>query len=216
MILMVLKHPIRFLIGYRLVTDWLQVKNGLKVSLATGNLLTGSLFIDMQHYPDQPVDEVSTFKGYRIIPTTTDEFAQIAAKAGRFMDSLNSLPMEKLSNNTNELLLEITQTAKTLTQTAQALQGAGTNLEQLLSDANRQALSQQLKATLKDVATLTRDISAGSTGYEDLRKTLSSLTEVMHELRPLLKQLKHQPNGLIFDSGSADVIEPKKHSGAKK
>jgi len=37
----------------------------------------------------------------------------------------------------------------------------------------------------------------------------------MRELKPLLNQLKHQPNGLIFNSGQSDLVEPTKHSGAK-
>ena len=38
----------------------------------------------------------------------------------------------------------------------------------------------------------------------------------MNELQPLLNQLKHQPNGLIFESGKADAIEPKKYTPNKK
>ncbi|NQZ10867.1 MAG: intermembrane transport protein PqiB [Algicola sp.] len=191
----------------------LWVKQGLKASLKTGNLLTGSLFIDMQHYPDQPVDTIDQYGDYAVIPTIDDGFSQITKKAGQFMDSLNDLPLERISGNANQLMEEFTQTAKALTDTAKELQGASKNLEALLSDANQQQVSQQLADALKNVATLTRDISAGSTGYEDLRKTLSAMTQAMHELRPLLKQLKHQPNGLVFDPGTQDPIEPKKHSG---
>ena len=61
-----------------------------------------------------------------------------------------------------------------------------------------------------------KDLSAGSKGYEDLRQTLSALTKVMNELQPILNQLKHQPNGLIFESGKPDTIEPKKHNPNNK
>jgi paraquat-inducible protein B len=189
------------------------VKLGLKATLKTGNLLTGSLFVDLQHYLEQPVATIDRFDEYRIIPTVSDGFSQITAKAAQFMDSLNELPMDKLSGNANELLLAITKTAKELTQTASELSGASKNLSVLLADANKQKLSELLTVTLRNVATLTKDLSSGSTGYEDLRKTLSALTESMHELRPLLKQLKQQPNGLVFDPGSPDTIEPKMYKG---
>jgi paraquat-inducible protein B len=191
----------------------LWVKQGLKASLKTGNLLTGSLFIDMQHYPDQPVDTIDNFGEYAVIPTIDDDFSQITKKAGQFIDSLNELPLERISGNANQLMEEFTQTARALTDTAKDLQGASKNLETLLSDVNQQQVSQQLTDALKNMAILTRDLSAGSTGYEDLRKTLSAVTQSMQELRPLLKQLKHQPNGLVFDPGTQDPIEPKKHSG---
>ena len=181
----------------------LWVKQGLKATLRTGNLLTGSLFVDLQHFDDQPVSQIKRYGDYPIIPTMTDEFGQITAKAGKFMDSLNHLPLDQLSGNANNLLLEITQTAK-------QLQGVSQTLDTLLNSANKEELSQQLAQTLDGITLLTRDLSAGSKGYEDLRKTLGALTDTLHELTPLLNQLKHQPNSLIFNSGQPDMIEPKK------
>jgi len=187
----------------------LWVKQGLKAMLRSGNLLTGSLFIDLQHYHDQPVDKVETYAGFPVMPTITNEFSQITDKAGKFIDNLNKLPLNHIFNNTNEVLLEVTKTAK-------ELQNVSKNLEKLLINANDQKLSQQLILALQGITTLTKDLSSGSKGYEDLRKTLNSLTGVMQELNPLLNQLKHQPNGLIFNTGQVDNIEPKKHSGVKK
>ena len=186
----------------------LWIRQGLKAMLRSGNLLTGSLFIDLQHYNKQPIDNVKTFAGFPVMPTVTNEFSQIANKAGEFIDNLNKLPLSGIANNTNELLLEVTEKAK-------KLQGVSQNLEQLLANANNEKLSQQLKLTLQGISSLTKDLSSGSTGYEDLRKALGALTGVMQELNPLLKQLKHQPNGLIFNSGQTETIEPKKYSGVK-
>ena len=86
----------------------------------------------------------------------------------------------------------------------------------MLDGVNQQELTQELKTTLQSYTKLSKDLSAGSKGYEDLRQTLSALTTVMNELQPLINQLKHQPNGLIFESGKADVIEPKKYAPNKK
>ncbi|MFT6733423.1 MAG: paraquat-inducible protein B [Polaribacter sp.] len=186
----------------------LWVKHGLKAMLRSGNLLTGSLFIDLQHFNDLPIDKLETFGKFPVIPTITNEFSQITKKAGQFMDSLNKLPLNNLSNNANRLFSEITKTAK-------ELQGVSKNLETLLASANDEKLSLQLSKTLHGISTLTNDFSDGSKGYEDLRKTLKSLTDTMQELNPLLKQLNHQPNGLIFNSGQTDSIEPKKQTGVK-
>jgi paraquat-inducible protein B len=185
------------------------IKNGMKAVLSTGNLLTGSLFIDLQHYKDQPQEEIAYFNQYPIIPTSSNEFAQITAKAGKFMDNLNALPLADIGDNTNELLLEITQTA-------QQLQAVSQNLELLLSNANQQQLGTELAKTLKNISKLTQDLSSGSKGYDDLRQTLNALTATMQELRPFLNQLKHQPNGLIFNSGKIDEISPKSSTGVNK
>jgi len=182
------------------------VKQGLKATLTTGNLLTGRLFVELQHFNDQPLDKLETYAGFPVMPIITNEFSQIAGKAGKFMDSLNKLPLDSLSNNANQLFKEFTQTAK-------ELQGLSQNLEKLLADANSEKLSQQLSKTLKNISNLTNDFSSGSKGYEDIRKSLKALKDTMQELSPLLKQLNHQPNGLIFNSGQKDTIEPKKHTG---
>jgi len=195
----------------------LWVKDGLRASLKTGSLLTGSLFIDFQHYPhlanetgnvENKSFEISQHGSYVVIPSIDDEFSQITAKASQFIDNLNALPFEKISDNTNELLTEFTQTAK-------AFQNVSENLTTILENVNQQQLSKEMKTTLQSYTKLSKDLSAGSKGYEELRQTLAALTKVMHELQPLLNQLKHQPNGLIFESGKADNIKPKKYSPNK-
>jgi paraquat-inducible protein B len=196
----------------------LWVKEGLRASLKTGSLLTGSLFIDFQHYTnlnlqeeniDESNFEKSQYNEYTIIPSIDDEFSQITAKATQFIDNLNALPLAEMSGNTNALLTEFIQTAK-------SFQSVSDNLSGVLGDVDQQQLTQELKSTLQGYTKLSKDLSAGSKGYEELRQTLSALTKVMNELQPLLNQLKHQPNGLIFESGNADAIEPKRYNPDNK
>ncbi|PCI69062.1 MAG: paraquat-inducible protein B [Gammaproteobacteria bacterium] len=184
------------------------VKGGLKAMLRSGNLLTGSLFVDLQHFNDQPVEEIETFANFPVMPTITNEFSKITEKAGEFVDSLNKLPLDNLSKNANQLFNEFTQTAK-------ELQSISKSLDKLLVSANNEKLGEQLSKALQGISTLTNDFSSGSKGHKDIRKTLKALTDTMQELSPLLNQLNRQPNGLIFNSGQTDIIEPKKHTGEK-
>lgn len=207
-------------VGVRLMDQQHQlwIKDGLRASLKTGSLLTGSLFIDFQHYPnlyqkDKETGkngfEKSKYNEYTVIPSIDDKFSQITAKASQFIDNLNALPLEEMAGNTNELITEFTQTAK-------SFQSVSDNLVAVFDGVNQQQLAQELKTTLQGYTKLSKDLSAGSKGYEELRQTLSALTKVMNELQPLLNQLKHQPNGLIFESGKVDAIEPKKYSAGNK
>jgi paraquat-inducible protein B len=206
--------------GVRLMKQQHQlwVKDGLRASLKTGSLLTGSLFIDFQHYAnlhqqDENIDgsnfEKSQYNEYTIIPSIDDEFSQITAKATQFIDNLNALPLAEISSNTNALLTEFTQTAK-------SFQNVSDNLSGVLGEVDQQQLTQELKSTLRSYTKLSKDLSAGSKGYEELRQTLSAFKKVMNEFQPLLNQLKHQPNGLIFESGNADTIAPKKYNPERK
>ncbi len=184
------------------------VRQGLKATLKTGNLLTGSLFVELQHFEGQQVGEIESFEGYPIIPTSGDQFTQIAGKIGQFVDTLNSLPLIDFTESANTTLMSVSALSEDL-------QGVSKNLEELLASANQQALSKTLKLSLEKVSTLSEGFSEGSPGYEQLQRAMESMSDVMGELKPLLNQLKHQPNGLIFNAGQSDLVEPTKHSGVK-
>lgn len=184
------------------------VKSGLRASLKTGNLLTGSLFVELQHYDMPAIDHIETYEGYAVIPTVKDEFSQIAGKLGQFVDKLNQLPLDEIAGNANGTLVNASVLLKDL-------QGTNQSLDKLLISADQQELIRELRLTLENVSLLTQDFSEGSESYEELEEAMKSISDVMYELKPLLEQLKHQPNGLIFDSGTKNY-EPKKHSGANQ
>jgi paraquat-inducible protein B len=58
----------------------LWIEQGLRATLKTGNLLTGALFVDLQHYPDAPPFEAKNLHGYEVVPTITGEFSEITSK----------------------------------------------------------------------------------------------------------------------------------------
>ncbi len=180
------------------------VKSGLRASLKTGNLLTGSLFVELQHFDLPPIKKLETYEGHDVIPTVRDEFSQITEKVGQFVDKLNDLPLDKIAANANGTLVNASTLLKDL-------QGTNQNLDQLLMSAKQQELVKQLRIALESVALLSQDFSSESEGYEELQEMMKSISDVMYELKPLLEQLKHQPNGLIFDSGIPNT-EPKKYS----
>jgi paraquat-inducible protein B len=185
------------------------IEHGLKAVLRTGNILTGSLYVDLQHNKDQPISEIEKYEDFLIIPTSSDDFSQITAKAEQFMDNLNNIPLNSMSENANKLMLEVTQTA-------QEIQGVSHSLDRLLSNVEQQQISSELSKALQGINTLTKDLSSGSQGYEELRTTLHTLTATMNELKPLLNQLKHKPNSLLFNNGEVAEPIPTKLNGAQQ
>jgi paraquat-inducible protein B len=185
------------------------IEHGLKAVLRTGNILTGSLYIDLQHNKDQPIRKIAKYDDVLIIPTSSDDFSQITAKAEQFMDKLNNIPLNSISENANKLMLEVTQTA-------QEIQGVSHSLDSLLSNVEQQKISSELSKALQGINTLTKDFSSGSQGYEELRTTLHTLTATMNELKPLLNQLKHKPNSLLFNNGEVAEPIPTKLDGAQQ
>ncbi len=183
-------------------TLWIQ--EGLRASLKTGSLLTGSMFVELQHFDLPRIEKLETYKKYSVIPTVKDQYSQLIDKVELFVDNLNGLPLDEMTSNANVTLVNASSLLSELQHTSQ-------NLNKLLVSAEQQGLVKQLRVALESFATLSQDFSSGSQGYEQLQQAMKSISDVMYELKPLLEQLKHKPNGLIFDSGSQDE-EPKKYS----
>jgi paraquat-inducible protein B len=185
------------------------IRQGLKAALKSGNLITGSLFVELQHHNDKPVKQLTQFSGYPVIPRIGNDFAQITAKANQFINTLNKLPLEKITNSGDALLVESVQTLK-------EIKSLSRNVKKLVSSIENDKLSNKMADTLDNLTQLSTDYSKGSKTYEELLRSLTSLTSVMYELKPLLNQVNQQPNSLIFNSGKGVSIEPKKHRGSSQ
>ena len=122
------------------------VKNGLRASLASGNLLTGSLIVALDDYKDAEPMEIGAFAGYPTIPTTVTGLASLEIRVADLLDKLNALPLENVANSADETLLEIERTVA--------------SLNAILQNDDLQALPASLDATLAEVDRTLRDASS--------------------------------------------------------
>lgn len=185
------------------------IKNGLKAMLRTGNLLTGSLFIELQHHENEAIDTIDKFNNYTVIPTAEDQFSNILAKVEEFIDKLNKLPLNNTVGNVDDTLANINAMTADIAEVSETM-------TTLLNNLDQAQLGKELTATLKSISHLTKDFSADSVGYQQLNNTLKSLSSVLQELEPVLIQLKQQPNSLMFNSGQTQILEPKKYTEAER
>jgi paraquat-inducible protein B len=183
----------------------LWIKQGLRATLKTGNLLTGALFVDLQHYPDVPIFSPQSLQGFEIIPTITGEFSEITAKVIAILDNINEIKLKTISDNANNTLSQVAQAAK-------ALQATASSLERLLTTVHQDKVSSALTHTLESLSNLSEDFSAGSATYKELNHTMQSLQSTLKDLQPLLLQLNSAPNSFIFSDGN----EPNLISKAKR
>lgn len=179
--------------------SWL--KKGLHAGLSTGNLLTGSKIIDLQysHPNDLPLQ---TFNGDRVIPSVASSIDLILLKANKIMDKIYQLPLDTLTRNINETIIEATDTLKTLQKSA-------TEVEKILSDPESHQLVNKINDLIRNVNSVTENFSRGEPGQKALQENMDSLKQVLDQLQPLLLQLNQQPNSLIFSGEKNEDIEPK-------
>lgn len=163
------------------------LKKGLRGGLVTGNLLTGSKYIELQYNAQKSglQHHLTHFSGYIVIPTLEGQFEQLLSKTNKLMDKLNNLPIEPIMNNTDAVMKQIHSTLVEF----QSMTG---ELEQFIKQSTDVNLVEDIQNTLNDFRKLLMDFSKGSLTHDELQNTLKAIRESFAELEPLLLQMNQK------------------------
>jgi paraquat-inducible protein B len=163
------------------------VGNGLRATLSTGNLLTGSLYVYFDRYPDEPPAEMGSYAGRPTIPTVASGFGGIQVRLSTLLDKLNALPLEDLLDGVDRLLADV---------------------DAIVASEGLQSLPASLEATLAQLRDTLDSVSADSAMQERLMRTVTEFDRTLQSLRDLLETLKEKPNALIFSSEPGEDPRP--------
>lgn len=177
-------------------------KKGLRASLSTSNLLTGSKIISLHFVKHAQPVKPQIYSGYPVFPTTNDSLASMQQKVETILDNLASLPLNKTTNELNRTLV---RSQKTLAQ----IETASQNLSKLLAQEKSQQLPDELTKMLQNLNATMHDFQAQGVIGGNLEQSMKSFQQSMDELQPLLKELRQQPNSLIFGKELPEDIIPK-------
>ncbi|WP_286297584.1 intermembrane transport protein PqiB [Vibrio apostichopi] len=164
----------------------LQMGEGLRATLKTGNLLTGALFVDINFYEDEDPYEPREFDGYPVFPVVPGGFTEIQKQITDFLTKINELPLDATVANLNGSLASLDTTLK--------------SMDELLDSEGAKALPQDLSETMKQLETTLESYDDDSDAYKQLISASEELEHVLKELRPLIKVLNDKPNALVFGS----------------
>jgi paraquat-inducible protein B len=160
------------------------VPNGMRASLATGNLLTGALFIVIDFYEDAEVAEIGEYVGYPTIPTTGGGFARIERQLSAVLEKITALPLEGAVDSATKTLDE-------LTVTLASLQG-------ILDEDATKTLPAEMNAALADLRRTIQGLSPDSPLYQSLDASMYELNRTLENLRAVTKTLSEQPNAAVL------------------
>ena len=183
------------------------MKDGLRASLKSGNLLTGALYIDLDFIPN-----VSEYKGptivagYKIIPTTSGGLAQIQQKVIAVLDKINDMPIEPMLNQTTQTLAEGQKTIKEANIML-------SELNKVMASKEFQNLPNDLQKTLQEMNRAMQGFQPGSPAYNKMVDNMQRLDQVLREVQPLLRTLNNKSNALVFEAEPTKDVQPK---GVKK
>lgn len=167
---------------------------GLRASLKSGNLLTGSLFVDITFNPDEAdIYQAETFSERAVFPTTSGGFALIEAQVTNLLDKLNRLEIESLLEgfernlSASEVMLG-------------EVRDLSISLKAMIEDPTTRSIPGNLNATLEDMQQTLRGLSPESMAYQELTGTVERLDRLMRDLQPVARTLNENPRALLFDN----------------
>lgn len=180
------------------------VAKGLKASLITGNLVTGSQLVELSYLAEDG-SELTQFNQYPVIPLIPNQFARVGVQVGELVNKLNNLPVETVTEDVRAVLVETKQMLVKLQQLP--LESMVKNADEALSSTSQ--MMQKLDRSVSVLEQILVDTEHAELPQE-MNETLRSVNAVLLDLKPLIIHLKRQPNGLIFSGQTQDDIEPKK------
>jgi paraquat-inducible protein B len=164
------------------------IEKGLRAQLRSGSLLTGSLLVALDFFPEDPAKKMEQVDGNLVIPTVPSTIEQLTEKASAFFNDLASAPV-------SELVVELRKTVMSVDAllNSPSLKGGIDEFKPLL--ASIRGAADSAKVTLEGAGTMVGDDSALRA---DLLRMLDELTEMARSVRTLTDYLERNPNSLIF------------------
>ncbi|MEK0083530.1 intermembrane transport protein PqiB [Benzoatithermus flavus] len=188
------------------------VQQGLRAQLATGNILTGELFVDLVFVPDAPPAGLDTSGTVPVIPSVPNTLEALQASLTQILNKLASLPLD-------QLVASLTSTAKRLEQVVdspdvkQAMQSLSASMAQLKETiaridreggpvlASLKASADAAAATLRQAETtmssLQRTLGPNSVFTNNVEDAMQELTRAARSIRVFSDYLERHPEALI-------------------
>ncbi len=86
------------------------VRRGLRAQLATANLLTGQLQIELDIFPDAEPAELDLSQAYPVIPTVETPLDKLASGLTRIVERLDEVPIKQIGDELNKSMKALSAT----------------------------------------------------------------------------------------------------------
>lgn len=168
-------------------------EQGLRASLRAGNLLTGSLFVDLSFQPQEAYLAAGQIEDYPTFPTVANAFAQLDQKVAALLDNLNAIKFDEFMDAASKTLDSSSDTLQSIAQTSEQIQA-------FLAQEDMQNLPQALVHALYELEQTFAGYSVDAPAYNELSQSLERLNNIMRELEPLSETLRDNPRALLFNA----------------
>jgi paraquat-inducible protein B len=195
------------------------IQEGLRAKITNLDPITGAQFIDLTfvHFDGQG----KCFKKgkYTVLPMSSEVSTGIMASVTEILNTFNNLALDELLasfqqlidatnepiENTNKLILSLSNPIKKTDVILDALQKTMTNINTLTSKKSfdmmpdeLNKLIKEMSQTLKETRTVVKGYDSNSLMKAQISQTLEILTKTSQEMKFFLRMLNRKPNSLIF------------------
>lgn len=176
------------------------ITNGLHGFISSGSLLTGSKYIEIQYVSNTMVP-AQLYGGYQVIPTAASELDNLLEKLDSILGTIDNLSLGTLIDNAGGAMGEVKVAMENFSKVFIQVEG-------ILERPESKQVIASLNQTLLSFDQLAKDFSEGSQTHQDVQNMISAMENMVKELTPVLSQLNHQPNSLLFGGKRNDEVEP--------
>ena len=163
------------------------VEKGFRAQLKQGSLLTGQLYIDLDIYPDEPLQKVLWDGEYPELPTIPTPIEEITRGITKIVDRLEKLPLEQIGNDLRDTMAHLNKATEQLKKLMQ-------HLDEKIAPAATATLEQSQTTMVK----LDRLLDAESPTGHELKRALSELADAAHNINVLTDYLGRHPESLVY------------------
>lgn len=170
----------------RELTDTLEkyVEKGLRVQLATGNLLTGQMIIKLVDKPNAKIARIDEDTlPYPTLPSLPSNIETVTADVETLVAKLAALPLDSLVNAANDLLVDTSK----LVASPDVSELPGKLNKSLESIANTTA---RIEEGAQDLPTMLKALTDASRNANDMLEGLSPDSEIYIELSSAVREMR--------------------------
>ena len=146
------------------------VADGLRARMITGNILSGTLQVELIKVDDAPTKVMTTGKdGFPIIPTTKSEITDVAATAEGVLERINDLPIEEIMTGAVDLMSSIERLVSNddLNAVPASITALLDDTRGLITGDDVQAVPSELRGAVDDIRQTITDMNALIDGAND-------------------------------------------------
>ena len=202
------------------------IGNGLRGSLETASLITGSKMIAFEYHDNEGPAEIGEFQGYKTLPTTVTGLSGLESQISKLLETVNQMPLEQTVAGVNQAVSELNYSLAALRKILEnrATQDLPVELKEtvealhaLLAEKEMQEIPQEVDAILESLRNLvdSKEMRAIPGDIQDtlaaaryqlngesgetyqLRNTLKELELTARALREFVDALDREPESLI-------------------